>query len=138
VDVRTNVLSLFNVLDEISTVGFPAAIPKLTAIALLARTQDEPQEAGTKLVATMNNQNLFEFAWPLEFKGRLKSRAVADLQGVVIPGPGTLRLGLWKDDSEIAFWNIDIVQIGPPKADLFSAPEHAPPVPLGSDANKSG
>ena len=49
-DVRSNTISLINMMEEISAVAFPAAVPKLTVALLFEKsTAEQPSTVAFKL-----------------------------------------------------------------------------------------
>jgi hypothetical protein len=122
-DVRTNVLSIFNLIDELAASAFPVAIPKLTVVAALRRTMEEPAVLSTRLRGTLNNQQLFDLELPLDFQTKPRTRAIGEMQGVLIPAAGRLRIGLYRDQAELGGWDIEIFAVGAPRVDLFTTPQ---------------
>jgi hypothetical protein len=121
-DGRSNVLSLINVLDEVSAVAFPVLMPKLTVVAVFTRTADEPETNTVRLRAVIGEAVIFDLELAVEFQGRLKTRSIGDLQGIPIPAMGQLRISIVKDDHEMAGWDIPVLHVGAPQMDLFNIP----------------
>ena len=99
-------MSPINLINELTVVAFPAVIPKFTTLVLLAREADEPDTVGITFRVNLNDQGLLSQQVQLQFGDRLKARAIAELQGLALTGPGNLRVAVYHDDRELAGWVI--------------------------------
>jgi hypothetical protein len=121
-DSRTNVLSLINVVDEISAIAFPMLLPKLTVLAVFTRAADEPESGTVRLQADISGVTVLDLELAVEFQGKLKTRSIGEVQGILIPTMGQLHISLVKNDQEISGWDIPVLHVGAPHLDLFNAP----------------
>jgi len=124
-DSQTNVVSLINVVDEISSPSFPIILPKFSLVALAKREIEEDNNPQLRAIATLNNEPLFQTEFILSFLDKTRARAVIVVQGIIIPGPGTVRVSLFSPQAELAFWEIIVTATGQPQVDLFN-PAPAP------------
>jgi len=90
VDQTTNRVSLFNLLDQLRIVGFPAVIPRMTMFFFVVREPMDPERTQATVTLRLGTQELFSTGLELNIGSSLRSRAVINLQGVVIPAPGTV------------------------------------------------
>jgi hypothetical protein len=132
VDAASNRLSLFHVMEELSSPVFPAAVPMMMIVGLLSRTQEEPSHFDLHVRATMEGRQDVMFDVPIaaEFQNRPRYRFVAQIAGVVLPGPGTVRIHLMQNEDVLALWETQIAQIGQPQiVSAVQSPQAAPAVP---------
>src|SRR5262249_32634108 len=116
----------FNVTDELAAATFPVVIPKLAFVASLKRSIDELEKLELRLNVRLNDQTLMDAGFPVDFQGKLKTRCIGFMQGLVLTAAGDLQFRLTNDGIEIANWHIDIVPMAP-RIDLINEP--AGPVP---------
>jgi hypothetical protein len=117
-DAATNAVSVFNIIEEISSQTFPRALPKLSCLFLLHRdANDDPLYNG--LVRIIDN-GVETTAIPLEidFKDKLVNRNIVVLGGLPISGPGELRVSLLVEGVERASWSIPVKQVGGPQIEV--------------------
>ena len=119
-DVRTNNLSLINLIDEVQAVAFPIVMQKLCFVAIVDRTLEEPSTSQARLVGTLNGKEVFSFEAPLDFQGRTSTRTIGEFQGVLIQAPGRLLLSLQRQEEVLAAVTVEIKNIGNPQAELFA------------------
>jgi hypothetical protein len=133
IDSRTNALSLFNVLEEILSPSFPVLIPKISIIALLERTLDEPTVLeSVTLEIRMDQDLLLTTPMNIDFQGRPRIRAIVEYQGFVVHRPGALTFTVRNADEILGIWRINAGQIGPSEAQVFAAPQGEPLAPVGT------
>lgn len=120
VDVRTNNVSLINVLEEVAAVSFPTAIGKLAVVALFEKDASEPNNPPVVLHVWINDQQITELPMVADFQDRSRSRMIAELQGMPIIGPGQIRFSITHEGSEMGSWKIDMNSVGLPH--VFSSP----------------
>lgn len=121
-DLRTNNLSLINLLDEVLAVAFPVLVQKVSFVGLLEKDDDEPSIAQCRLVGKLNGNIVFNFEISVDFQGRSRSRAVGEFQGIFIQAPGVLEMSFYHQDQELITVVINVRNIGNPQAELFAGP----------------
>ena len=87
-DQTTNKLSLFGIVEELSGAGFPGFIPNVFFVLFLKRKKSEPEKLDFKISVELNGTSFFSAPFSMSFQGKLRARAIANLQGVPIAGPG--------------------------------------------------
>lgn len=117
VDQRTNRLSLFHIMEEISSPTFPAAVPQLTVVVVMSREESEPSLANLMLRVTLTglDKPLVEGPMAIDFQGRLRTRGLGHIAGMPVLGPGLLRFSLHDGDKELAYWEVIVIQVSQPK-----------------------
>lgn len=113
-DARTNTLSLFHLTEELNSPAFPVVVPRLTIVALLVRRENEPERGELQLRIAMGEQELYRGPFQFNFQRHLRSKAIVDLQGLVMLTPGTLRISLYDGDREMGTWPIVVNHVGQP------------------------
>jgi hypothetical protein len=122
-DVRMNAMSLINISDEISSISFPVAVARLTAVALFEREASDPDSQQCKLLAHLNDQQLLDLDMAASFQGAARTRVLAEMQGIPLLAPGDLKFSVLAGEPqvEVGSWIIKVQIVGAPKVDLFSA-----------------
>ena len=109
VDSRTNRLSLFNLLEELNTTSFPCTISGLALILVMLRTPEEPDESFVTIQSTQEGRVLSGFTIGLQFQHHLRTRVVADLNGLTAIGPGLMELTVLSPTQTImASWKVRV------------------------------
>jgi len=113
VDQTSNQLSIFNVIEQISGLKFPAPSPVTTLCMLLARETRDPDTADLMLEGTIdgNSERLFRGGFKADFKGKKRVRIVAQIPPYIIPTPGTLTFALRRKNRQIAAWSVDVTKL---------------------------
>ena len=111
VDRRTNNVSIFNIMEEINSVGFPLLINKLYAVSLINREANDEDTTEAHFEFKLDDKVLLNANTSINFQNRQKTRAVLEVSGLVIPVPGTLKISLLKDGEVISCNEIVINKI---------------------------
>lgn len=115
VDQRRNTLSIFHILEDFASPSFPFVVPRIAVVAHVVKEPEEPDEPeGVEVHIYLSDEQIFSGPMAMRFQGRLRLRAIADFQGLVVKAPGTLRVTLTKDQRELATWSIVVTDIGRP------------------------
>lgn len=114
-DQRNNAMSLFHIIEELNIPAFPFALPYMAVVALFQRTLDEPNEPeGIQLVLTHGEQELVRQPLAASFQGRLRMRAIAEIAGMVVPGPGVINVTIEHGERQRSTWPIVVNNIARP------------------------
>jgi len=111
IDRRTNNVSVFNIIEEINSIGFPLLINKLYTICLMNREANDDEITEAQFELKLDNKMLLKTNTSINFQHRQKTRAMLEVSGLVIPVPGTLKINLHKDGEVFAFTEIVINKI---------------------------
>ena len=125
----TSALSVFHIMEEVNAVAFPVVVPRFSAIVLLSRREDEPQNPDLQLRISLGEQGLFNGPLNVSFRQHLRTRAIADLFGLLIPAPGDLIVHLRTAHDALGHWSIRINHVGQLGLNVFPAmppPAHGP------------
>lgn len=90
VDARTNTVSVFSILEELTPASFPAFIPELSVLALLNRGESEPEGFTVRLTVFLNDDVLLNQSMEISFQGKTNVRAIFEMRGMPILRPGKL------------------------------------------------
>ena len=94
VDQSTNSLSIFNVLEELRSPGFPILIPMLSAISVwIPEAEDDGRDFQCILRVTLPGEESRDIAHNFVI-GRTRHRLIQRLQGVPIQRAGEIRMQL--------------------------------------------
>lgn len=128
VDSSSNLLSIFNVIDEITAQAFPTVIPKVTIVFLVEKTEGDPELVPAHLVIRHNERDFVRQPVSIDFQNKLRMRLVVSFVGVVLSAPGDLVAALMINDQELGRWRIAVIQSALPPPQIVIEPV-APPTP---------
>jgi hypothetical protein len=111
VDSTSNKLTILNIIEEMSAVGFPAVMPVLTIVALFSKNKAENTKPRMNVVCAQNKKQIFSIPIEPDFQGKLRTRIIVGIQGVVLPGFGRMTVSLNHKSKTIATWPIEIVDV---------------------------
>jgi hypothetical protein len=107
-DARTNNVSVYSILEQVTPAGFPAFIPEVEALAVW---QKEAGDDGPIPLTfrVMNNQHQLEsLGLTVAFGAAPRHRSMVGLTGLIIREPGELRFEFLRDDQVIASYTVAI------------------------------
>lgn len=90
IDRATNQLSVFNILEDLSSPAFPLMIQKIVATIFLERNNEDETDFNANLVIKNNEQEILSFPIPIKFSDKLKIRSIVTIGGLTVPSPGEL------------------------------------------------
>lgn len=132
-DVQTNRVSLFHILEEVSVVAFPAFLHSVAVVAVLGRDADDQEKAKLALNIGTNAGPIASFPVEVDFVGKSRYRNMTLLQGLMLPQSTSLEFILLQKEQELARWQVPIQFIGPPVA---VAPPLAQPPPTSPQSDR--
>lgn len=114
IDQRTNTLSLFNIVEEVSAPSFPLVIPYMSVAVMLLRSAEEPS-APTDVFITiyLDAERVLHAGIKTDFQQQLRAKVIVEMQGVVIARAGVLRAVVKHADQELGTWKVSVNNIGP-------------------------
>jgi hypothetical protein len=110
-DGETNTVSVFNILEEITALSFPAAIPKLSVLFMLERENDDPDRIDCLITFTLGEKELGRAEMEGNFEDKFRNRLMLVVQGVMLPEPGILSVNLTVDGKPMGGWQA-LVRVG--------------------------
>ena len=114
-DAQTNNISAFNILETLSSPGFPLFIQKIFFFSLLVKENDTENLFDLNLIVKNNEQNLLETPIKADFQDQMRNRQIIEIGGMPIPAPGILSFHLMKESTELCSYSIEIQQVGKPR-----------------------
>lgn len=111
VDQSNNRLSLFNIIDDLSIQQFPALFTRLTPVFLVEREEGDPELFNAAIVITQGANELGRIPVDANFSGRPRLRLLPQIQGLVVPVPGEIRVTLRQGEIELGHWAFSITQV---------------------------
>lgn len=117
-DASTNNVSALNILEMVSAHKFPILVPKLFALFMLVREQGDSETPTCSMSVSVSGEQLNAFPINVNFQGKLRNRVIAEINGLVIPKPGILRVSIIIENQESGWWEIEVAQKDEPKVQL--------------------
>lgn len=114
IDARLNTLSAFHIAEELNASVFPVVIPRITAVMIFLRDQNDADNVTVQMRISLGDRQLFDGPLPVNFAQRRSARAVADMNGLVLTAPGELRFQIREGDRELGEWIVVVNQVGQP------------------------
>ncbi len=137
VDGKTNQLSLFHVLDEISSPTFPLQIERLAIASLFEREAGDDPVQTYVLTMSLNGSLLASFTMRVDFQGSRRNRSVNTVERLAIPMPGSVLVSITQHSTVLARWMMPALQVGTGKP-MPAEPTPANPKTVQSGAAKVG
>lgn len=125
-DGRYNTISAFHILEEVGAATFPLVVPRLAIIGMFSREETDPINIELQLQVTLGAAQLLVASVPLNFAHQLRTRAILELNGFLLPTPGLVVFSLRHGESLLTSWSIRANQVGQPSVQL-SLPQVTPP-----------
>ena len=106
VDQRSNSVSVFTILEEVTPQELPIVLTQFVVLAILERDEGDPGKCDCTLALSLNDEGIFEQHMEVDFQGKLRLRQMVHFGGVPIEKPGTLTASLELGGEEIGEWRI--------------------------------
>jgi hypothetical protein len=113
-DAQTNNISAFNILENLSSPGFPLFIQKIFFFSLLDKETEVENMFHFNLILKNNDNILIEVPVDSNFQEQARNRQIIEIGALPIPAPGVLHFQLMKESIELCTYSISIQQIGEP------------------------
>lgn len=95
-DTETKNATIYNLFEEISSIGFPILIPKITLYLFCENEMLSVLTHELDLKMFINELNIFSNQLRIAFPNNSnKARAIARFNGIVIPSPGSFSVRLY-------------------------------------------
>ena len=113
-DVETQSLSIFGLLDGIGVVAFPIHFPNIVVTTVLNRAESDSNAPVFDLSVEQNGNSLMHFPMTVQFGASLKARSFAQIQGLLLTATGRLTFRLKSGEEELANYPVEVVSVQPP------------------------
>ncbi len=107
-DIEGGQITIYNLLDDISAVGFPLLIPRFCIYFFSERENGDADVQEIALSISNNDQRIFSDKVKVQFNQKQRSRSVVKFNGIVVTAPGTLYIRLNKLDGN-SLWEGQII-----------------------------
>lgn len=115
IDQQTNALSIFNIVQELSSPSFPFAIGGFTVSTIFTRDNTEIEDpTDVRLKIHLQGKQIVDFELVLKFQGRTGLRHVGNFQGLLLTEPGNLIFSIHQGEREMGHWTVLVQHIGTP------------------------
>jgi hypothetical protein len=114
VDIATKSVSVFNIIERITVIGFPVMIPSLCIVAIIERSPSDEEKFTGELRIKNNAQEIMKIPTELDFKGGVINRTIAKLQGIAILQPGILEIIFEVGEENLGSVKFEVTLGGPP------------------------
>jgi len=91
-DKNTNKISIFEIIDNLKTEGFPLLFPTFDIVFILQRGKDDESKFETNLTIRHNENVLIETKAGVDFKNSYSTRVIIKINGLAVPSPGTITI----------------------------------------------
>lgn len=118
VDVFSNKISMFNIIEEINSPSFPVSVPSLAVIVGASKQENDPREINSRVIFEINGERIASYEMSFAFEDVESARAIGSVQGFFIPAPGQLVMRIETDAGELARWTVPCRQVGQPELRL--------------------
>lgn len=115
-DKAANTVSLFSIIDVVSTMSFPYSISNLAMLFILKKEAGDRKTATGQITLTFHPHDNVEVqekgSVPVkfDFEGKPNLRVLIRAEGVTIDGPGTLYSRIFQKELLIGEWAIEVNQ----------------------------
>ena len=106
VDARTNNVSVFNIMDELSAESFPIFLQRFTVLTVLERDDDNDSTIECFLRITLADEEILNQAFDINFQDKKRTRNIVTLGGMTVLRPGTLEVSFWLGEERLGQYQI--------------------------------
>ncbi len=100
-DAETNNISIFNILEEVSSADFPIYFQHFFVFAAAEKNGNGSAKMICHLEVGLNGETLLSIPFTLDFQGKPRAKAVISIAGLMVPAPGILRAAFSHDEQEV-------------------------------------
>src|SRR5262245_47594205 len=88
-DVETNLISVFNIYEQVRSQVFPILMPKLNCLFILTRDVGDVQTVTGAVQFTVGGEEVLRTPLTVDFQDKFLTRQTIVVQGFPIPAPAT-------------------------------------------------
>jgi hypothetical protein len=110
-DSESNSISAFNILEGLTAAGTPFLMQSVSFFALWQRELTDPPRASGTFTVAINDEELNRAAINVDFGGNTRNRTVVNVNGLVVPRPGSLRFRIVLETGARAEYAVDVVTL---------------------------
>lgn len=111
IDKLSNSTTLFSIYDQTTASGFPLLVRAFVIYFVLIRDEIDPnlERVRVKLSMDFNGSRMSDNEVELNFAGKLRARNRSTVNGLVIPGPGNLKLSLTHGENVLKTYTVQYI-----------------------------
>lgn len=117
-DADNNAISVFEILEQITAVGFPLLVQNMVFFVLWEREEGEPGQRDAQLAIKLGEHDLFNHALELNFGDKLRLRSINRLKGLVLPAPDDLTFTIDAGAGIIASYTVSVIAAEAPAPEI--------------------
>lgn len=99
IDLSTNALSIFSIIENISSASLPLIIPKCIITLVVEREEIDPEPIEGRITITNNDHEIHSAPARIYARGAPRARLSITLNGLPVHTPGKLTFKYAADDS---------------------------------------
>lgn len=99
IDISTNALSIFNIIEGISSASLPLIIPKCIITLVVEREEGDPEPIEGRITITNNEHEIHSTPAQIHARGAPGARLSITINGLPVHAPGKLTFKYTVDDS---------------------------------------
>ncbi|NQS97210.1 MAG: hypothetical protein HQ591_02040 [candidate division Zixibacteria bacterium] len=107
-DVVTNNITVYNIIEEIGSVGFPLFLKKIFVFFVLNRTIEDDTEIEFDVKIINNEELLYESTVKADFQGKNRTRIIIKFDGIAVSSPGELIVIVERNGKEYGKYMIKV------------------------------
>ncbi len=121
-DVKTNNISVFSILEDLSAEGFPFLIQEMAILTMWRRSSPDEDAVDVELRVLNNDTQLHAGPVRVSFTRGERHRNIITVNALLIREPGNLRFAFFHDSNELASYTIRVTA---PETTATAVPEDA-------------
>ena len=107
IDLRSNQVSIFNILDNVNAPSFPIVLDKISVLAIFS-DDITSGEYNILMDIVLNDEVLASGPIVVKFGGHTVTRTFTEIGGLILKAPGDLKFSLKYEGNEIGEWRIKV------------------------------
>jgi len=116
-DAEHGSISVYNIMESLQAAGFPFFIQQMAVFALLEREPGDPPQHEIRFRLSMGEAELVTVPLAIDFRASLRNRSTLNIQGLVIPHPGSLLVSASLGETVLATYGVIVEQLSPPRVE---------------------
>jgi hypothetical protein len=111
-DTETNQVTIYNVIEQVNVMGFPALLKGMTIFVFLERETEDAQVVDCQVLLKMDDTQLKEIRIQPDFEDKLRNRTFVRIEGMPIHQEGRFSAILLIDGKEKSQYDFPVVFAG--------------------------
>lgn len=137
-DIQTNRLSLFHVLDSLTVATAPFFIHSLAVVLIAEKEPSDPEIFDCKVEIINQGNVIATLPFGINYQGQSRCRALSLSQGMFVPSPSDIKFQLVWDAKVLSEWHIPVAAVQAPQQTDAAKSVQKPRAPDESQAPRKG